>query len=102
MGDLPNSRGRALAEGFWQHGQDALLASYADRYVADLPGIWSRRPLDQAAILTRLLFPATLVEASVLDRTAALVTDDAVPGQRRMVLESRDDLARALRSRALA
>jgi len=38
----------------------------------------------------------------VLDRTAALVTDDAVPGQRRMVLESRDDLARALRSRALA
>ena len=102
VGDLPNSRGRALAEGFWQHGQDALIASYADRYVADLPGIWSRRPLDQAAILTRLLFPATLVDASVLDRTAALVTDDAVPGQRRMVLESRDDLARALRSRALA
>ncbi len=101
-GELPNSRGRSLAEGFWQHGQDALLRSYVDRFVTDLPGLWSRRPPEQAAILTRLLFPATLVEPWVLDRTAALVTEEAVPGQRRMVLESRDDLDRALRSRALA
>ena len=49
-----------------------------------------------------VLFPATIVEASVLERTEALVGDDAVPGQRRLVLESRDALARALRNRSLA
>ncbi len=42
-----------------------------------------------------------MVAGSVVERTAALTTADADAGQRRVVLECRDDLARAVASRAL-
>ncbi|MEO5854057.1 MAG: aminopeptidase N [Nocardioides sp.] len=101
-GRLTNSRGRALAEGFWQPGQDALLGAYVDRYVEAVPAFWTRLSQDLARVLTEQLFPSTLADPTVLLRTAALTTGTADAGQRRVVLEARDDLSRALRSRALA
>ena len=102
-GELPNSRGRSLAEGFWQHGQDALLGVV-------------RRPVRRRP--ARHLVPPT-PRPGRHPHPAAVPRD---PGRRRgswtaprrwspttpspasvrMVLESRDDLERALRSRALA
>ncbi|MGI8899848.1 MAG: aminopeptidase N [Nocardioides sp.] len=100
-GEVSNSRARSLAGGFWQTGQDTLLAAYVDRYVVDVPNIWVQRSTEQAWVITQLLFPSTVVEASVVDRTAALITEDATAGQRRIVLEGLDDLSRALRSRSV-
>jgi aminopeptidase N len=100
-GPLPASRAYALADGFWQHGQDALLRPYADRYAADIPPVWERRGPQVATTVSRLLFPATLVTPDVLAATAPLLDRPDLPaGLRRVLLEQSDDLARALAARA--
>ena len=77
------------------------MADYVERYVADVPGIWRRRSPELAAVLTGSAFPSTIVSPSVVERTAVLTTADSDAGQRRVVLECRDDLARAVACRAL-
>ena len=99
--DLSTSRARALGQGFWRPGQDDLVADYVERYVADVPGIWRRRSPELAAVLTGSAFPSTIVSPSVVERTAVLTSTDSDAGQRRVVLECRDDLARAVACRAL-
>jgi len=98
-GELSNSRARALGSGFWQLGQDALLRPYVDRYAAEVAGLWERRSPALATSIARLLFPATLVEQSVLDATGALLDGDLPAGLRRVLLEERDELSRALQAR---
>ncbi len=94
---------RAFGGGFWQHGQDALLEPYVDRYLAVVPGLWSGETPQTARFATMLLYPATLVRQDVLDRTDALLGSPVLAdGARRVVLEQRDDLARALRARTAA
>jgi aminopeptidase N len=98
--ELSNHEADALAAGVWRHGQDALLRGYVDRYVDELPAVWDQRGPQVSRSLALRLFPATLVEQDVLDRTAALLDERHPPGLRRCVAEQRDDLARALRARA--
>ncbi|MCW2778470.1 MAG: aminopeptidase [Frankiales bacterium] len=93
---LSNHEAAALAGGLWQHGQDAVLSPYVDRYVAEVAGVWDSRSPELARTAARLLFPSTLVRDDVLARVDALLATDLVPGLRRVVLEQRDDLARAL------
>jgi aminopeptidase N len=100
--DLSNHESAALAAGFWQAGQDVLLRPYVDRYVADLPAVWDARTPQVAGTLAQRLFPSTLVEQGVLDATAPLERGDHPAGLRRYVAEARDDLARALRARAVS
>ncbi|MCW2713293.1 MAG: aminopeptidase, partial [Frankiales bacterium] len=96
--DLSNHESHAVAAGIWQHGQDELLRPYVHRYVADLPELWRSRSPEVVSRLTELLFPSTLVEPEVLERTGVLL-EQGPPGLRRLVAEQRDDLARALRAR---
>ncbi len=95
---LSNHESHAIAAGFWQHGQDELLRPYVDRYVVDLPELWRTRSPEVVSRLTELMFPSTLVEPDVLERTGALL-EQGPDGLRRLVAEQRDDLARALRAR---
>jgi len=99
---LSNHEAHALAGGFWQHGQEALLRPYVERYVADLPGLWARRTPEVVSRLTERLFPSTLVEPDVLVATAPLLADHHPAGLRRLVAEQRDDLRRAIAARAPA
>ncbi len=99
--DMSNHEVHALAAGFWQSGQDALLSPYVSRFVEELPGMWERLSPEVVGPLTELLFPATLVSQEVLDATAVLLDERHPAGLRRYVAEERDDLARALRARAL-
>jgi aminopeptidase N len=102
-GDASNAQVRALGTGFWQHGQDALLASYVDRYVEAVPRLWAELSPTQASSLTYQLFPSTLVAQDVLDRVAALLERLDLPaGARRVVLEAADDLRRALHAQQAA
>ncbi len=103
-GELSNGRARALASGFWQPGQDVLLRPYAARWAAEVPGLFARRTPQLATAVARLLFPSTLVEPATLDATDLAATDlaatgDPPAGLRRVLLEERDDLRRALRAR---
>jgi len=99
-GELSNGRARSLADGFWQPGQQDLLRPYADRYAAQVEGLWQRRGEQLATTLAARLFPHTLVEPAVLDATAPLAEGDRPVGLRRVALEQRDELARALRARS--
>jgi aminopeptidase N len=98
--ELTNDLARAVATGFWQHGQEELLRPWAVRYFAALPGIWVSRGPAVAQQITNLLYPQ-LDEPGTLSLTDEFLTDpDRPPGCRRIVLERRDDTARALRAMA--
>lgn len=99
---LSNHGVRALASGFWQSGQDALLRPFVAAYFADLPGVWASRTPQVGQTLAQLLYPATLVEQAVLDRTGAFLAGDLPAGLRRETLEAADDLRRAVACRAVA
>jgi aminopeptidase N len=98
---LSNSETGAVASGFWRSGQDDLLRPWVERYVTELPALWDARTPQVAGTLAQELFPSTLVEQDVHDRTAALERGDHPAGLRRYVAEQRDDLRRALAARRL-
>ena len=96
--ELTNDLARAVAGGFWQHGQEELSRPWAARYFAALPGIWASRGPALAQQITLLLYPR-LDEPETLALTDEfLARPDVPPGCRRIVLERRDDTARALRA----
>ncbi len=95
-GTATNAQVRAIGGAFWQRRQAHLLRSYADSYLDDLPGWWSRLSPQLAGSLTLQLFPATLIDQDVLTQVAGfLQTPDLPAGLRRVVLEQHDDLRRA-------
>lgn len=99
---LSNALVEATIAGFAQPGQRELLAPYAARYFASIERVWRERSIEIAMGVVRGLFPAPLVDGSTLaaaDRWLA-EHEGAAPALRRMVLEERDDLARALRAQA--
>jgi aminopeptidase N len=98
---LSNAETDAVASGFWRSGQDDLLRPWVERYVDELPALWGARTPQVAGTLAQRLFPSTLVEQDVHDRTAVLEGGHHPPGLRRYVAEQRDDLRRALAARRL-
>jgi aminopeptidase N len=98
---LSGAEVEAVAEGFWQPGQDALGRPFVERCLAVLPELWRAGSPQVAQSVTRWLYPRTLVDPEVLALTDALLGRADLPrGLRRTLLEQRDDLARALRARA--
>ena len=99
---LSNHEAAALAGGFWRPDQDGVARPYVERYFAALPGVWETRGPQVAQSLSRLLYPSTVVDVAVLERTDAfLAAGDLPAGLRRVVAEQRSDLERAVRARAL-
>jgi aminopeptidase N len=99
--DLPLAMLRATAGGFGVIGQDELLAPYVEPYFAGVARFWDERSRDEALSLIRGLYPGALIGQEVLDATDRALADDALPGPvRRILLESQDQMARALRGRA--
>jgi aminopeptidase N len=79
-----------------------LLAPYTERYFAVLPGIWSSRPELFRILLGQALFPYYAASPQLIERIDAfLAAEDRDPGLTRLVVERRDMVQRALRSRAL-
>jgi aminopeptidase N len=79
-----------------------LLSPYAERYVEVLPAIWQRREEGIRMLLGQILFPFPLASPELLatiDEFRARVSDE--PGLARILVENRDIVERALRSRAL-
>ncbi len=99
-GALSNSRAGALAAGFWQDGQDEVLRPYVARWAVEVPGLFARRSAQLATTISRRLFPSTVVEAGTLAATAVERCPGDVPAElHRVLLEERDELARALHAR---
>jgi len=91
-----------VVSGFAQPEHVHLLAPYTERYFAALPGIWSSRADLFRIILGQVLFPYYAASPQLIERIDAfLAAEDRDPGLTRLIVERRDIVQRALRSRAL-
>lgn len=101
-GDVSNALQGSAVAGFTRVLDTALLAPYAEKYFAAVPGIVAERTFALAQQIVVGLYPAQLTTQATVDRTdeflASLPEDSAA--LRRMMLENRDGVARALRARA--
>jgi len=101
-GDVSNALQGSAVAGFTRVLDTALLEPYAEKYFAAVPGIVAERTFALAQQIVVGLYPAQLTTQATVDRTdeflASLPEDSAA--LRRMMLENRDGVARALRARA--
>jgi aminopeptidase N len=89
-----------VSQAFWRPGQDALLAPYADRFVA-LLGEFDKRGMISAMHYTNRLFPQYAIDETFLTR-AEHASEGTAPVVGRTLLGRADQMRRVLRSRAAA
>jgi aminopeptidase N len=100
--ELDVRRAHAIARGFVQPEHAGLLVPYAERYLEILPGLWAARNELVRLALGQILFPYPAASPELLRRLDAfLASPGHDPGLVRVVIEGRDIVERALRSRAL-
>jgi aminopeptidase N len=100
-GALPIATLRASLEGFAVPAHADLLEPYAQRYFEALEVAVRAWPSELTQVFARLAYPATTVCEATLERTDEYLARAQPPGWlRRLVLESRDELARTIRARA--
>ncbi|RSS28905.1 aminopeptidase N [Streptomyces sp. WAC08452] len=99
---LSNALVEATIAGFAQPSQRELVAPYAEKYFAVIERVWEERSIQIGMDVVRGLFPSRRDSRETLEATDAWLSahEDAAPALRRLVLEARDDLARALRGQA--
>ncbi|MFE5302370.1 aminopeptidase N [Streptomyces sp. NPDC056632] len=97
---LSNALVEATIAGFVRSSQRELIAPYAEKYFAAIERIWSERSIQIGMDVVRGLFPGLQDRPETLAATDAWLAEhaSAAPALRRLVLEARDDLARALRA----
>jgi aminopeptidase N len=101
-GELPLALVDELMAGFQQLTQEDVLRPYATEFFEVLERVWRSRALPDALAFARRLYPHVIVEPSTIELTDRYLADDAVPAPiRRLLLEGKDGLARALRTRSV-
>ena len=97
---LPNSILEAVAAGFGNVHDTALLEPYVEKYHAMLDTVESKTSHAIIEILVPGFYPTGLADARLHDATQAWLTahPDAPAALRRLVAENRDPIARALRA----
>jgi aminopeptidase N len=97
-GDLPNATFRAVLRGFADLDQDDLLAPYADKYFDALAAQWVDGASDMAQFFAQVAYPGSVITAAAIAAADDYIArEDPVPPLRRLLVERRDDVARALR-----
>jgi aminopeptidase N len=99
-GQLTNAEFRATLSGFVDADQDELLAPYTQRYYDVLADIWQNWSSDMAQHFAENAYPAWEVTPQAIAATEDYVARaDPPPALHRLLIERRDDVARALRCR---
>ncbi|UXA16483.1 aminopeptidase N [Mycobacterium sp. SMC-4] len=97
---LANITARSIIGGFVAPGQGELLAPFRDRYFAAISGVWQRRSSEVAQTVVIGLYPSWDVSEDGLAAADRFLSDPEVPpALRRLVLEGRAGVERALRAR---
>ncbi|HTJ66485.1 MAG TPA: aminopeptidase N [Actinospica sp.] len=92
----------SLTDGFGLGEHAHLTKGYVDAYFEVLPKLWAERPEQMRNLLVARLFPQTAASADLIRRVDEFL--DAEPRDnalRRVLIEARDGVERALKSRAL-
>ncbi len=101
QGELPNAVQEAVIGGFGRVNDLALLEPYVEPYFAALVPVWKSRTNEMASQIAVGLYPAQLASPALLERTERWLTEaGAEPALKRLVVEGRDGVARALRAQA--
>jgi aminopeptidase N len=98
--DLPNAIQTAIIGGFADADRPDLMRPFVPAYFAMLGDVWAQRTNETAQNIVIGLFPALLAEQATVDAADEWLAanPDAVGSLRRLVVESRDGVARALRA----
>ena len=91
---------RAMAMGFHRVDQEELLSAYVKPYFDSLLPIWERQEIEEALMFVGRMYPDMVVSQEVIDITDTWLAKDLPGPIRRSLLESQDDLKRALRARS--
>jgi aminopeptidase N len=96
---LPNSVQEAVIGGFMQPDQADVLAPYAEKYFAVVKPSWEKLSHEMAQQIAVGLYPGLSIAQATLDATDAwLDSAEPVPALRRLVIEARSGVERALRA----
>ncbi|WP_375484501.1 aminopeptidase N [uncultured Mycobacterium sp.] len=97
---LPNVTGRSIIAGITAPGQAELLKPFTGRYFAAIPGVWARRSSEVAQTVVVGLYPSWDISDEGLAAADEFLADPEVPpALRRLVLEGRAGVDRALKAR---
>jgi len=77
-----------------------VLSTYVQPYFDSLLPIWEAKVIEEALGFIKSMYPDMVVTQEVVDLTDAWLARDLPGPVRRSLLESQDDLKRALRGRA--
>jgi aminopeptidase N len=98
---LPNVTARSMIGGFVQPGQHELLEQFSSKYFGAISGVWERRSSEVAQTVVIGLYPSWDISQAGLEAADRFLADsDVPPPLRRLVLEGRAGVERALRARA--
>jgi aminopeptidase N len=98
---LANITARSIIAGFVQPGQSELLQPFQAKYFGAISDVWERRSSEVAQTVVIGLYPSWDISQAGLDAADKFLEDsDVPPALRRLVLEGRAGVERALRARA--
>ena len=98
---LPNVTARSMVGAFVRPGQHELLQPFSAKYFGAISGVWERRSSEVAQTVVIGLYPSWDISEAGLDAADSFLADpDVPPSLRRLVLEGRASVERALRARA--
>ena len=83
-----------------QPGQQALLQPFTAKYFDAIPGVWERRSSEVAQTVVIGLYPSWDISQDALDAADRFLAGELPPALRRLVIEGRAGVERALRARA--
>ncbi|MCQ2000510.1 aminopeptidase N [Arthrobacter zhaoxinii] len=100
--DMPNAAQRSAIAGFMRVYDAGLLEPYAQKYFESIRDVWASRTHEIAQQIAVGLYPTRLTRQETVDATDAFLAElgDDSPSLRRLILENRDGVVRALKAQA--
>ncbi|MCC9174387.1 aminopeptidase N [Arthrobacter sp. zg-Y179] len=98
--DMPNAAQRSAIAGFMRVHDTGLLEPYAQKYFASIRDVWASRTHEIGQQIAVGLYPSRLTRQDTVDTTDAFLAElgGDSPSLRRLILESRDGVVRALKA----
>ncbi|MBW3562070.1 MAG: aminopeptidase N [Actinobacteria bacterium] len=99
--EMSHSLMKAIMGGFSRRDQADLVRPWIEPYFDHLARMFEERPLEVALAFAHRMYPTVVVDEDVVDQTDSYLDAGEVgPSIRRVLLEERDSIVRALRTRA--
>lgn len=97
---LTNSEIHSMLAGFHHVDHELVLKDFVDLYFNSISELWNARTHEIGQSLLTGLFPVTVVEQAVIDKADEFLANnpDLPTGAKRIIIEQKDSLARALRA----